>query len=142
MEKNKHPFSDDRGVFLAFASEFSIFSIIGRIFYGSLKPGKQWNRIEEVPGTLRVSVIPNDSSNTLYDVEASFRVAYSTVSNSLELERFTKTGIILRYTSGGGKERIAGTKENFLRMTISEPEGFDGYECHLKGKQKVPQCFV
>jgi hypothetical protein len=143
MEKNTNAYTQQHGVSLAFAKDFKSFAIVAGRFFGSFFNYKNWEAIAEVPGTLVVSVIPdNTGGNTVYNVSAKFRVSYSGLSNKSLLEKYTKDGVILKYTSGGRQERIAGTKENFLTLTISEPEGFDGYECTLVGMQNCPQSFV
>lgn len=143
MKTNTSPYIQQHGVSLAFARNFDSFAIVAGRFFGNFATNKSWQAIPEVPGSLQVGVTPDGiGSNTIYNVSAKFRVSYSELSNKTLLEQFTRDGVILKYTSAGRQERICGTKENFLTLTISEPEGFDGYECTLVGSQKCPQAFV
>ncbi|HLP03838.1 MAG TPA: hypothetical protein VK152_00275 [Paludibacter sp.] len=140
MKKNNQPFSRPRGVKLAFTGSFNSFLVHKGKFFGSLKQTEKWHEINEVPGTLTTSCIPDEKG--LYAVSVKFRVALADESTTNELNRYTNNKLVMRYTSAAGLGRLLGTKENPLRFTFSEVEGFDGYECTLTGMQKVPESFI
>lgn len=138
------PFSQQHGVQLAFSDLFSVFGVVRGMWFGEFKQFGQWISIPEVPGTLVVS--NEDSTNsgiTTYETVAEFRVPYADADNTEELNQFAKSdGVVLRYTSGGGKQRLVGSKAYPLKFTFSESDSFDGYVCRLSGTGLVPTCFI
>ena len=143
MEKNAQPFSEPHGVKFAFADDFNSFTIVGGKFYGTFKKNCTWHDVPEVPGTLKPSTNQSDASKTpLFVVSHVFRVSFASLNNRNELNRYLRRGIIMRYTSAGGQERISGQKATPLLISISEPEGYDGFQITVTGTQTDPECFI
>jgi len=142
MEKNNKPTGEQYGVSLAVVDELKAFTTIHQTAIVSFKNNGGWEALEEVPGTLVVISTPSDGINKIYSISATFRIAFSTIVNQATLDRLSKQGLILRYNTGGGKIKIAGTKSCPLRFKFSTVEGFDGYECTLTGTQTQPESFM
>ena len=140
MNKNSQPYSEPRNLKLALVSSFIYFASSGGLFVGQIQNETDWHDIPCVPGTLQVSCQPNESG--FYDVNISFRVSFADPENQAFMNIFRHAPLVARYTSGAGKEKLAGTAENFLKLNFGTPPGFDGYECTLKGTQKDPELFI
>lgn len=142
MEKNNQPFSQPCNARLAIADQLnSLVTVHNRCLF-NFKTNCGFMEVPEVPGTLQVSCIQRVASPMVYDVQASMRVAFSSLDNSTELDVFRGQQVILLYTSGGKAQKIAGTKSHPLEVSISEPEGFDGYEITLTGSQNNPESYI
>lgn len=142
MEKNNKPYSEPHNLQLAFASDFNSIAIIRNRWYGNFKPDKKWISIPEVPGTLKPSCISNELTPPIYTINTKFRVSYESEENQREIESWTKGGVIARYCTGSGKEKVSGSMTHALTFSFSKVEGFDGYECTLKGSGTSPESFV
>lgn len=140
MNKNPHPYSEPRNLKLALVSSFTSFAASAGIFAGQIQSETDWIDIPCVPGTLQVSCQPNDRG--FYDVSIAFRVSFADAENQVYMDRLRYVRLVARYTSGAGKEKLAGTPENFLKLRFGTPAGFDGYECTLRGTQKDPELFI
>ena len=141
MEKNNQPYSQPSNLRLAFSTDFASFVVVQNKFYGNFKMNKDWRSVDIVPGTLKASCLGRAESSELFDINVSFRVSYASANNQLEMENWAKYKVIVLYTSASGLEKIAGTKEYPLKMVISNPDGFDGFECSLTGIQTTAECF-
>jgi hypothetical protein len=142
MEKNSKPYSEPHDLRLAFASDFASFVTIHNKFYGGMKSGKNWILIPEVPGTLKASCVSDENDPPVYALNIKFRVSYDSEENRKEIESWTKAPVVARYVSAGGKTMISGCNFYPLRFSFSKVEGFDGYECTLKGSSISPECFI
>ncbi len=140
MNKNSQPYSEPRNLRLALVSSFVYFAASGGLFIGQIQNETDWKDIPCVPGTLQVSCLPNESG--FYDVNINFRVSFADPENQAFMNIFRDVPLVARYTSGAGKEKLAGTAENFLKLSFGTPAGFDGYECTIKGTQKDPELFI
>ena len=140
MNKNQQPYSEPRALKLARVSSFLYFASSGSLFAGQIQNAADWLDIPCVPGSLQTSCKPN--ANGFYDVEITFRVSFDDPDNQAYMGIFIDTPLVASYTSGGDKEKIAGTAENFLKLQFGTAPGFDGYECTLRGTQKHPELFI
>lgn len=140
MKKNTSPYSVKRNVYMAIADNMHATGVMHNIFFCEFKKYCDWQKVNEVPGSLIVSC--NELQDNTYQIDVVFRVSFSDPENRVELDVFRERDIILKYDSGGGKTKVAGTKMYPLRIAISEPEGFDGYEIKLTGIQNRPESFI
>lgn len=143
MEKNAQPFSEPYGVKFAFTEDLSSFVMILGKVYTNFKPDRNWHSIPEVPGTLKPTTTPSDASkNPVYSISHRFRVSFASIDNRNELEQYVGRPIIMSYTSAGGKQRLSGSKQYPLYISVAEPEGFDGFEITVTGVQTFSECFI
>lgn len=142
MEKNNKPTGMQYGVSLALVDEISSFVRIHNLTIVEFKKNGGWIAIPEVPGTLSVTCTESDNSGSLFTITGKFRVAFDTQINQQQLDDLRPYKMILRYNTGGGKEKISGTKAYPVSLRFSTIEGFDGYECTVSGTQSYPESFI
>lgn len=142
MEKNNRPYSEPHGLRLAFASDFINFVTIHNRWSGNFGNNKTWIAIPEVPGTLKPTCTSDEANNPTYAVNIKFRVSYDSEENRLEIDSWATAPVIATYISASGKAMIAGSKTYPLRFSFSKVDGFDGYECTIKGTSPYPESFM
>lgn len=146
MEKNSKPYTEPHDLRLAFASDFESFVVIRSQWYGTFAANKNWQNIDTVPGTLKIGVASNAEKTTTYTSSITFRVSYDTLENQIKLENWcnkgVSEGVVASYTTGGGQQKVNGSKTYPLKFTYSKVEGFDGYECTLTGVSTTHECFI
>lgn len=141
MKRNTSPYSVARDVQMELASEFRCTGAMHNRFFCEFAKYGSWHAVPEVPGSLSVSCVQVEQKQ-LYQVDASFRVSFAELDNRNELDYYKNGNVILMYKSAGGQQKVCGSKAHPLSVTISEPEGFDGYEIKLTGTQTHPETFI
>jgi hypothetical protein len=142
MKKNDQLYTEAHGLQLAYASDFSSFVAIRGRFYGNLKPGSQWIEMPSIPGTLMNGSTSDGNTPPMYTLNIKFRVSYDELENQQEIEAWAAAPVIARFTNGSGQGVIYGSKMYPLRLRYTKPEGFEGFECEIKGLSDTAQTYV
>jgi hypothetical protein len=128
---------------IASPDSFSLFAIVKNLCVYQFNKFGKWTDLSDVPGTLTLSCDENKENGlTTYDISGEFRVKNATAKNSTLLALIGERKAIIKYKSGTGEIRIAGTKKYPLTFTVSEPSDFEGYVCRFTGKQNTPLAFI
>lgn len=140
MEKYGKPFSEPCNLNLAFAKNISSFGVAGGTCIITFDSFGGWIPVQTSPSTLKPTVTYNE--NGTYNISIVFRVPTASKANLEFIQRFANNKVIAKYTSSSKNTPVAGTKESPLTFTFTKPDGFDGYECTLKGVQTMQETYL
>ncbi|MDR2824093.1 MAG: hypothetical protein LBB41_02710 [Prevotellaceae bacterium] len=142
MKKNNKPYGQARCLEFAFTSDFEYFALLKNQFLGKIKSESLWHRLNEVSGSLNISVVPDSANELIFDVKVNCRVAYDSPGNRNEIDALVGRALILRYKSGGGLIKMLGTTSAPLYLKVEQPEGLEGYNCIFEGMMLTREIFV
>ena len=126
---------------LAYIYAFKYTAIVDNEFLYKFNNNCDWLDVPVINNTINTKITKSDDSSKLYDVELSFNVSFSELSNKQALDRFLNVGLIAKYISAGSQTKITGSKETPLFFSFVPSSSFDGYECKLTGKTFYPESF-
>lgn len=100
----------------------------------------QWKLIKAKKNGISITITPsNESGGTLYTIKGTIQCRPDAVN--LDILKATDT-IILRYQTPDGVDKVAGTDQYPLQVTVkpltpNKANGFAGYEINFSGKQLI-----